>query len=164
MFASAIPKLPLHPSPISSPLKTTSLLSISVSLFLFHKYVALCCILDSMYKWYHMAFVFLFLTSCSIIISSHIHVAANGIIFYSWVVFHIYMPHLLYPFICLWTLKLFSWEVTDSWYGLLLKVCFMFNLTLKSDMQIKTMRLSFLSDWQHLKRWLRKHKKKNVYI
>ena len=39
------------------------------------------------------------LTSLSMIISSCIHVAANGIIlFYGWGVFHcIYAPHLLYP-------------------------------------------------------------------
>ena len=43
------------------------------------------------------------------IISRPIHVAANGIIsfFYGWVVFHcIYVPHLLYPFICWWTFRL----------------------------------------------------------
>ena len=56
-------------------------------------------------------FVFLFLTSLTMIISSCIHVAANGIIsffFCGWVVFYcIYVPHLLYPFICRWTLRLF---------------------------------------------------------
>ena len=35
--------------------------------------------------WYHMVFVFLFLTSLSVIISSCIHIAASGIIsFFSW--------------------------------------------------------------------------------
>ena len=37
-------------------------------------------ILDSTYKWYHTVFVFLFLTSLSMIISSCVHVAANDII------------------------------------------------------------------------------------
>ena len=44
------------------PLATTSLFSMSVSRFPFHRYVHLCHILDSMYKWYHMVFVFLCLT------------------------------------------------------------------------------------------------------
>ena len=50
------------------------------------------------------------LTSLSMIISSSIHVAANGIIsffFYGRVVFHcIYVPYLLYPFLCRWTFRL----------------------------------------------------------
>ena len=45
-------------------------------------------------------------------ISRSLHVAANGIIslfFYDWVLFHcIYVPHLLYPFLCGWTLRLSS--------------------------------------------------------
>ena len=36
--------------------------------------------LDSMYKWFHVVFIFLWLTSLSMIISRSIHVAANGII------------------------------------------------------------------------------------
>ena len=40
-----------------------------VSLFLFCKWVQLRHILDSTYKWYHMVFVFLFLTSLGMIIS-----------------------------------------------------------------------------------------------
>ena len=58
-----------------------------------------------------MVFVFLFLTSLSMIISSCIHVAANDIIsfFYGWVVFRcIYVPRLLYPFICQWAFRLFA--------------------------------------------------------
>ena len=49
-----------------------------------------------------MVFVFLFVTSFSMVISSCIHVAENGIIliFYSWIVFHcVYLPCLFYPFI-----------------------------------------------------------------
>ena len=41
---------------------TTSLFSRSVSLFLFHRYVHLCHILDSTDNWYYRVFVFLFLT------------------------------------------------------------------------------------------------------
>ena len=71
----------------------------SVSLFLFCKYIHLQYFLDSTYKCYHMKLVFLWLTSLSLIISRSIHVTANGIIsffFYGWVTFHcIYTPHLL---------------------------------------------------------------------
>ena len=49
------------PLPPPSSLATTSLFSMSVSLFLFRGYVHLCRILDSTYKWYNMVFVFLFL-------------------------------------------------------------------------------------------------------
>ena len=75
----------------------------SVSLFLFYdKYIDLCHILDSTYKWCHMVFVFLFLTYFTgMIICRSIHVSANGIIlflFHGWVVFHcVYIPYLLYP-------------------------------------------------------------------
>ena len=72
---------------------TTSMFSISVSLFLFHRYVHLCQSLDSTYKWY-MVSVFVWLTSLTIF-SRSIHVVANGIIsffFYGWAVFHcVYM-------------------------------------------------------------------------
>ena len=57
---------------------STSLFSIPMSLFLFHRYVHLCHILDSTHKWYPMIFVFL--TSLCMIISRSIHIAANGII------------------------------------------------------------------------------------
>ena len=64
-------------SPRPSHLGNHSLLS--VSLFLFHKYVHLCCI--STCKWYHTVFVFLFWhTSFSMIIFRSIHVAENDII------------------------------------------------------------------------------------
>ena len=59
--------------------------------------------------WY-LSFSF-WLTSLSMIISSCIQVAANGIItffFYGWVVFRcIWIPYLLYPFVCQWTFMLF---------------------------------------------------------
>ena len=50
------------------------------------------------------------LISLSIVPSKSIHVVANGKIsffFYGWIVFLcIYIPHLLYPFICWWTPRL----------------------------------------------------------
>ena len=52
-----------------------------------------------------MVFVCFWLTSLSMIISNCIHVAADDyfILFYGWVVFHcIYVPHILYTFICWW--------------------------------------------------------------
>ena len=58
-------------------------------------------------------FIFLWLTSLNMVISRSIHVAENGIIsffFYDWVVFHcIYVPHLLYLFLCQWTFRLLPW-------------------------------------------------------
>ena len=69
--------------------------------------------LDFTCKWYHI-FVFLCLTSLSVIISKSIHVAADSIIsffFYGWVIsfflwlsytFCIYVPY-LYPFIHHWS-------------------------------------------------------------
>ena len=52
--------------------------------------VDLYCILDSTYKWYHIGFVFLWLTSLSVIIYSSIHNATKMAWFYSfngWVIF-----------------------------------------------------------------------------
>ena len=55
-------------------------------------------------------FVFLFLTSLSVVISRAIYVAINSIIsflFNGWVIFHcIYVPHLLYQFVCWWIFRL----------------------------------------------------------
>ena len=56
----------------------------SVTLFLLHRWVHLCLILDSTHKWYHVVFVFVDLTSLNMIISSYIHVAANGIALFFW--------------------------------------------------------------------------------
>ena len=58
--------------------------------------------------WYWLNFTDL------LIVFSCIHGAANGIIlsFYGWVVFHcVYVPHLLHPFICQWTLSFFHVSV-----------------------------------------------------
>ena len=66
----------LTQTPISTPsplLATTSLFSLSVCLFLFHRYVDLYYILDSIWHLCHMAFVFLFLTDFTMIISRSIH-------------------------------------------------------------------------------------------
>ena len=70
-------------------------------MFLFHRYVDLCHILGSMYKWYHMVFVFPFLVYLSMIIFRSIHVVANGIIsfflvneWYSIVYKNIYTYHI----------------------------------------------------------------------
>ena len=55
-----------------------------------------------------MLFFFLWLTSPTMMISSPIHVAANGLFhFYCWVIFLcIYILKPLYPFICWWTFRL----------------------------------------------------------
>ena len=57
-----------------------------------------------------MVFFFFVLASLSMRISSSFHVAANGtsLCFYVYVIFHcICVPHLLNPFICQWTFRLF---------------------------------------------------------
>ena len=69
------------PLPPSSPLATTNLFSMSVTLFLFCGKVHLCHILDSMYKWY-IWYLFFCLTSLTMRLSSCIQVAANGIILF----------------------------------------------------------------------------------
>ena len=56
--ASIYPKLPVHLTPSPSP---TSLFSKSM-IFFSMETVYLCCILDARYEWYHMVFIFLFLT------------------------------------------------------------------------------------------------------
>ena len=68
--------IPLPPQPLAS----TGLSSKSVSIILFHRQIHLCHILDSTYICYHMVFVFLFLDSLNMRISSCIHVDANHII------------------------------------------------------------------------------------
>ena len=74
--------LPVHPSFSPLPLASTGLFSVfeSASVWKVH---SLCHILDSTYEWYHVAFVFLFLTNfTSMIIFSCIRVAANDIILF----------------------------------------------------------------------------------
>ena len=94
--------------PLSFPKRAINLLSKLVSLFLFlHDFF-----LDSTYEGCHMIFSSsVWLASLKMTLFGSIHVAANSIIsflFYSWVIFHcIYVPHLLYPFLCQWTLGCF---------------------------------------------------------
>ena len=67
-----------------------------------------------------MIFLLFWLTSLSITISRPIHVDANGIIsffFNGWVIPHcIYIPHLLYQFLCWWTINHFSYAEILSLY------------------------------------------------
>ena len=86
--------------PLLSSLAITSLFSMSVSLFLFHRYVLWCHILDSTYKWYHMVFVFFFLTSLSVMISGSIHVVANGIILFYFMAEQYSTVYMYFIFIC----------------------------------------------------------------
>ena len=65
----------------------------SVSLFLFCRGADLSHISDSTYKCYDTVFVFVWLTSLSMVISRSIHVAANDvtfILFYFCIIFHIF--------------------------------------------------------------------------
>ena len=80
-----------------SPLPTTRLLSASVSdSFWWYTLVGL----DSIYKWYHTVFVFLWLISLSIMPSKSIHVATNGKMSF---------------FVCLGSIPLYVWVlVTQS--------------------------------------------------
>ena len=71
------------------------------------------CFLDSTYEQYHKIFVFLCLTyftlwqSLGSSISKIMQMALFCSFFYGWVIFHcIYVPHLLYPFLCLWIFRL----------------------------------------------------------
>ena len=73
----------------------------------------LCCMLDSAYKWYHMEFVFLVLIYlvCSSLVASMLLQKALFHSFYGWAIFHcIHGQHLLYPFTCWWTFRLFPCE------------------------------------------------------
>ena len=83
------------PSPTSSPLATNRLFSRFTILFLFHRQVHLCHILNFTHKWYHTIFVSFWLTSLSMTISSYTHVAANGIIpfFFMGKLYSIAKPH-----------------------------------------------------------------------
>ena len=62
IVTSANPSPPLRSSPTVFPLATTSLFCISMSRFLFCKWVHLCHSLDSTYKQHQTVFVFLILT------------------------------------------------------------------------------------------------------
>ena len=110
-FASINSIFRVHPTPSPCPLGShRSVLHIHG--FLCCGKVHLCHILDSRYKWYHMAFVFHFwLTLLSMRATSSNHAAANGIIllFYGWIVLHcVYILILLNPFLCQWHLGCFN--------------------------------------------------------
>ena len=67
--------------------------------------------LDSTYVRYYTIFAFLFLTYFTLYDTLQVHPRLckwpNFIPFYGWVIFHcIYVPHLLYPFLCQWTVRL----------------------------------------------------------
>ena len=65
--------------------------------------------LDSTYKWYHTVVLFLCLFQLANALQVHPCCCKwqNFILFCGWVVFHcVYIPRLLYPFICWWTLRL----------------------------------------------------------
>ena len=114
------------PSPTAtpSPLVTTTLFSVSTCLFLFglvcsfvlFLFISFLC---STYEWNHMVFVFLWLISLNVIPSRSIHVTPNGkISSLLWlnnipvcvcVCVCICTPHLLYPFISWWALRLFTY-------------------------------------------------------
>ena len=100
-----------RPSPQSSPPGQALVCSLYLWVcFSFVMFAHLFCFLDFTYKWKHTVFVFPWLISLSIMLSMSIQVATNGKIsffFYGWVMFHcICIPHLLYSFICQWTLRL----------------------------------------------------------
>ena len=83
------PQLPIHPSPPFTP----RTMSLSVSLWVcfcfvdkvtcvyiyIHTYIYIIYIYSA-YKWYHVIFVFIWLTLLSIVISKSIRVTANGIV------------------------------------------------------------------------------------
>ena len=106
-----------HPNP-PPPLVTISLFSILQSIswlassFLL-PFAHLLCFLNSTYGWNHMVFAFLWLISLSIVLSTSIHVVANGKIslFFYGVIFYyvyiIYIPHFLHPSIHqLWSVSI----------------------------------------------------------
>ena len=71
-------------------------------------------VLDSIYMHEYVIFVFLFLTYFPLYNRLWVHPPHwnwfKYIPFYSWVIFHcVYVPQLLYPFICWWLAKLLPW-------------------------------------------------------
>ena len=72
-FVSANPNLLIYPSLTPLSPGNHTFVFRSMNLFLCHKSVHLCHILDSTYTWYRTVFVFLWLTSFSVIISSSIY-------------------------------------------------------------------------------------------
>ena len=67
-------------------------------------------LLDFTYMHWYMIFVFLFLIYFTLTVSRSIYISANGTILFRFmaeIIFHcIYVPHLLYAFLCWWTFRL----------------------------------------------------------
>ena len=102
------------------------LFSMSMTLFQFRNMFICTSLQDSTYKWYHMTFVFVWLTSLTMTISEFIHVIADGIVslLYGWVILimcicicmhahthththtHAHTPPSLYPFLRQWAFVL----------------------------------------------------------
>ena len=68
------------------------------------------------------------LTSLCMTVSRSIHISANGttaFLFYGWVILHcIYVPHLLYPFLCWWTFRLLPCSGYYLYPGIFLRLNF----------------------------------------
>ena len=97
---------------LSSPLPMyISLLSMSVSPFCPANKFFSTIFLDSIYMHYNMVFIFLFLAHFTLYNMFQVHPPHRNwlkcIPFYGRVIFHcVYVPQLLYPFICRWTSRL----------------------------------------------------------
>ena len=101
------PKFQVPPTPSTSLLVTTSLFSMSMIFISVERFI--CAIYQipdiSEIIWY-LSFSF-WLISLSMRVSCLIHVAANGIFFLWWVVFHcVYILLIPNPVICWWTFRL----------------------------------------------------------
>ena len=108
-------KLLIYPSPPKlSPLAAISLLSKSVSPFLFCKEIHFYN-LFRFHVWVISYDTCLWLISLSMIISRPIHVAANGIISLFFIFHCIYVSHILYPFFSWWTFRLHPCLVHCKW-------------------------------------------------
>ena len=106
------PSLPTHPR--FPPLVFLRLFSTSVSLFMPCKLVRL----HHFSRFHIYALIYDICFSLSNLLHSVWHSLSpsmslqmtNFITFYGWLIFHcIYVPHLLYPFVCRWTFRLLPW-------------------------------------------------------
>ena len=103
--------IPVPPTPLSPWYPSICSLYL-YSCFCFAHKIIYAIFLDSIYICINIWYLFFsfWLTSLSLILSQSIHVSANVpnfVSFYDWVIFHcIYVPHLLYLFLCWWTFRL----------------------------------------------------------